>query len=67
MDYMIKRVVGSFKNNYEYTLIGIRGITWFEIKLKMKILSKLFGYDYDGIFVPMREVKKIPTYCEFII
>lgn len=49
------KVLASFENenNNKYTLIGIRGFTWFEIEM--------------GVYVPLRKVEKFPDYCETII
>lgn len=62
---MKKYAYGSFENGERCVLIGL--IYADEIDLKKKIRrAERDGWDYDGVYVPLKEVDDLPGYIDFV-
>jgi len=61
----MKKFICSVETPKCCTMIGIRGISFKHIKLKLKILET-YGIYYDGAYSPIREVNTFPSYINHI-
>lgn len=57
----IKKYIGSFWCNHTYYLIGFKAKNEDALMNKIKKIRK-YGWEYDGIYSPLREVDDFPSY-----